>query len=157
MEVIFMEEPFNTICKKCVEKDDCCCNYKLFLAKNEIDALKKFKSEIKYKKYMSGYTLIRNKSKGKFRCQLLTENGCSIPENLKPLDCILFPLNINYKNREIEFYLSKYCMFYEKIPENWIKKTKALALERFNTWNEQEKIDYSQIIEDVPKKFLTKV
>lgn len=149
MNEIPMENIFNTICKKCAERDQSCCNFKLFLTKDEIEKIKEFKPNLKYKKDGPGFSLVRNTNKGRHRCQFLTETGCILPKELKALDCEIFPLNIIYKNHQTEFYLSKYCQFYKEIPEQWIEEMKITALEKFNSWSEEEKQHYSKIAENI--------
>lgn len=144
------EDLFNRICKECADKDLSCCNYKLFLVKEELDKVKGFKKDVKYKKDRSGYKLVRDTRDKRHRCQFLGSNGCVLPDDsFKPFDCLLFPLNIIYRNGEIEFYLSKCCIFYKEISKEWIDKTKKWATERFNSWSEQEKKDYSKSAEEI--------
>lgn len=151
------EKIFNVICKKCAEKDESCCNFKLTLTRKEIDLIKKFKKDLKYKQNGSVYNLIRDSKEGRHRCQFLTSEGCCLPADLKSLDCVIFPLNIIYHEGVVEFYLSKYCMFYKDIPSSWIEETKKLALERFNSWSEDEKKEYSKVAEGISKEILIRV
>src|SRR3989338_5467745 len=152
-----MTNIFNKICKKCSEKGETCCNFKLFLFKDEIKNLKKYKPDLKYLKTKSGFSLIRDKKNSQFRCQFLTDKGCSLSEELKPLDCVLFPMVIIHKNSEIIFYINKDCPYAKSIPKEWIEKTKRYALEKFKTWSEEEKIGCSKVAESIQENNLIKV
>ena len=152
-----MEEISNTICKECSEKGETCCIFKLFLTEDEIKILKKYNPELKYKRTKSGFSFVRDKRDSQLKCQFLTDKGCSLPEELKPLDCILFPLVIIYKNSEIIFHLNKDCPCLKFIPKEWIEKTKKQALEKFKTWSEEEKINYSKVAESIPEKKLINI
>jgi len=138
-----MKNTFEIICKKCGGK---CCKSTIFLTQRDIDKWKQFEGEFKVKEKGAGFMLIHEG-----QCPFLNEEtGCTLEENLKAFDCILFPLAFIYKNEKIKFYLNKKCPYVNKIQKDWIEKTKKWALEQLKSWNEEEKRTYSKIIENYP-------
>ncbi len=152
-----MENIFDSICKKCSERGLECCGSKLFLVEDEIKKLKNFKKDLRYRKDRAGFTFVHNRTGGRYRCQFWTDKGCVLSDDLKPFDCLLFPLNMIYKDSEITFYLNKNCSGFDFIPEKWIIETKKFALEKLKGWSEQEKTDFSRAAETMPEKKLIKV
>ena len=145
-----MKNIFKLICKKCGGK---CCKSTIFLTQKDIDKWKPFEGKFATIKKEAGFMLVH---KGK--CPFLnTETGCTLNENMKPFDCILFPLAFTYKNETINFYLDKKCPYINEISKDWIDETKKWALEQLQDWSEEEKITYSNIIECYPASQLIPV
>ena len=142
---------FNKICKICGGK--CCKCYYIFLTKRELGLLLKLDVKIKYQKKGAGFLMESFKD-----CKFLdNRTGCKLPGRLKPFDCNLYPLAFIYKNKKLNFYLIKECVYYKKISRSGLREMKACARRGLNAWTEKEKITYSRLIEDYPKKHLLKI
>lgn len=134
-----MVQLISNLCKKC--GGPCCKEYDIFLSKKDINNIKKFKGKFKIKKednsiYMSHYR----------KCCFLSEKGCILKENQKPLDCRLFPLVFIFNNKKIEFYIMKDCKYFKKLPKQWIKSAKLIAKNGVKNWTEKDKKTYTNII-----------
>ncbi|MBU0962556.1 MAG: YkgJ family cysteine cluster protein, partial [Nanoarchaeota archaeon] len=80
-----MVQVLSNLCKKCDGK--CCKEFEIFLTRDDLNKLKKFKGKFKIKKEGSAFAMHHSK-----KCYFLSKNGCILNENQKPLDCRLFPL-----------------------------------------------------------------
>ncbi|MFC1727162.1 hypothetical protein ACFL0Y_01440 [Patescibacteria group bacterium] len=80
--------------------------------------------------------------------------GCTLPEDIKPFDCKVFPVAFIYKNGKTSFYLNKKCPYYREIPREWIEKTHKWARKELESWTEEEKLEYSKMIEKYPQSQL---
>ena len=145
-----MKNVFEVICKKCGGK---CCKSTVFLTQRDIDRWKSYEGKFAVIKREAGFML---KHDGK--CPFLNlKTGCTLDEPMKAFDCIMFPLAFTYENGKINFYLNKKCPYYNEIPKDWIEKTKKWTLEQLNSWTEEEKITYSNIIREYPDSELISV
>lgn len=128
---------FRIICKECKGK---CCKSTVHITRKEFDKLKQVRGNLQVTK---DGALFRIDGK----CPFLNEKtGCTLGGNLKPFDCTLYPLTFLYKDGKIKFYLNKTCPYANRIPEDWIKKTKRWTLEQLKEWAEDEKTSYSNVI-----------
>jgi len=142
---------FNVICEKCGGK--CCKSYYTFLIKKELNRLLKLSVKFKYKKEGPGFLMDSLES-----CKFLNnQKGCKLNNCLKPFDCRLYPLAFIYKNKILNFYLTKDCFYRRKIDRQCINEIKVFARRRLKIWTEKEKITYSKIIENYPKAKLLKI
>jgi len=139
---------FEIICKKCQGK---CCKSTIFLTQTDVDRLnKRHKGVFKVEK-IPGIMILDESGK----CPFLNESkGCILSENLKPFDCRVFPIAFIYRNGETNFYLNKKCPYHNEIPKEWIEKTKKWAKKELESWTEEEKLEFSKMIEKCPQSQL---
>ncbi|MCL5010619.1 MAG: hypothetical protein M1127_00160 [Patescibacteria group bacterium] len=84
---------------------------------------------------------IIQEEKGRKRCSFLSlDNKCLI-QDIKPLDCLCYPVKAVYKQGKIKFIIDGTCPAAQNLSENFIKNAKKIALEsirRFdpNTYTE---------------------
>lgn len=145
---------FKVICKKC---QGLCCKATVVVTQNDLDKLnKKYKGTFKIINEETG----REKPPGHFIltknhvCPFLGEKGCILEENMKPFDCLFFPLAFIYRNGKLSFYLNKHCPFYMEIPKDQLLKTKKWAQKQLKSWTEKEKLFYSKDVENYPRSLL---
>jgi len=137
-----MANIFSKICKEC--DGQCCKTFEIFLLKKDLEKLDKFKDKINIKKEGSGL-LMYHKDKCFFQNP---KTGCILSEEDKPFDCKLFPLTFLYKNKKLNFYLMEDCSYLNEIPKEWIEKTKKWAVKELETWTEEDKLTFSNIMEE---------
>lgn len=145
---------FKVICKKCQGK---CCKETVVLTQKDINKL-----NVKYKNWFRVINEETNLEeppghivlKKNHACPFLGENGCILEENMKPFDCLFFPLAFVYKKGKLSFYLNKKCPYYEEIPKKWVQKTKKWAQEQLKFWTEKEKLFYSKDVENYQSSVL---
>jgi Fe-S-cluster containining protein len=129
----------SSLCKKCAGK---CCHGSDFLTVSsaELEALKKIK-RIRHGFLSTGVgriAILRFKNK---TCPFLAKNGCLLKGRTRPLGCRLFPLTFLVENKEINFYMSKFCPYNDNALKlsSWIRKTIAVARQELNSWPSEEK------------------
>lgn len=120
------------LCKKC--QGGCCTT--VFLGKYDIEKLKKAGKHFNIKKVEGGHEFVETEN-GK--CPFLNEGiGCILSDDLKPLDCILFPLAFKMEGKNIKFFLNTKCPYFSEIPVDWINKTMKWFELHINQWSEDE-------------------
>jgi len=104
-------------CKECGKCCDIIKEMPLFLSKKEYGDLKNAGYEFEVFDVDEGYIINDT-------CPFVSDKGCTLPKELKPLDCEMFPLAFVFKNGKFEFYLNKKCPYWDKISKEWIEKTR---------------------------------
>jgi len=118
-----------------------CCNLNVLLTHKDFENLKNKTSFEDFKKY--GNLIVHWGT-----CPFLEkENGCTLPEPLKPFDCKLFPLTFMYEDSKVKIFLNKKCPFTKEIPQEWINKTKSWLKKELQSWKKQDLLAYSSLIE----------
>ena len=127
-----MSKTIGDICRVC---GGFCCTT-VFLGKSDIKKLNKAGKVVQYQKVEGGHEFVKT-AHGK--CPFLKEGiGCVLPEELKPFDCILYPLAFTKKNGSFEFYVNTKCPYYKEIPKDWIKKTILWFNDKIKEWTDEE-------------------
>jgi len=94
----------------------------------------------------------------KGKCVFLGENGCNLPQNLKPTDCRLFPIYFNKAEESVEFfyYPKELCPFIKKFKENknYLEETKEFFKQKMNCWTEGELREFTKKHSRLNVKFL---
>lgn len=125
------------ICRICLGK---CCQPPIFLGQKDVEKLRKAGKQFNYKKAKNaGFDLV---SDGK--CPFLKiGKGCTLDRDLKPIDCVLYPLVFKIKeDGSIEYYLNKGCPYFKDVPNDWIEETKKWIQTKMDEWSSQEKDAY---------------
>lgn len=149
-----MKTVFKKICKKC---QGYCCKLPVFITERDIDHLKKYGKEIKVHNEFTGANkapgyLVQDDQK---KCSFLNlETGCTLEHEDKPFDCRVFPVTFKYKNGEVTFYFNKECKYWKEIPFSWALETKKWAEKVVDELTEEEKIEFSKMIERHPELLL---
>lgn len=127
-----MKRSFEQVCKEC--QGYCCTT--VFLGQSDVDKLTKAGKNFRTKKLVVGYEL-EKASEG--NCPFLeVGKGCTLNEELKPFDCVLFPLAFTKTGEKYTFYLNKKCPYFNQAPKEWIDKTIIWALDNINNWSQDE-------------------
>lgn len=123
-------------CKKCQGR---CCRPPIFLGKIDIIKLKGVRRKFKFvEAKIAGFDIV-----AEGMCPFFQENiGCTLKKNIKPIDCILFPLSYREKEGRFKFYLNNLCPFTTEFPESWIIETKRWARRHLKEWSDLERKAY---------------
>ena len=111
-----------------------------FLGLRDVEKLKKTGRNLKIESAgKGGFDLIHEG-----QCPFLEEGvGCTLSNDLKPLDCILYPLSFTEDNGGLEFYLNDLCPYFNEAPDGWIEETKRWAIDALKSWTKEERKTYA--------------
>ncbi|MCK4365958.1 MAG: YkgJ family cysteine cluster protein [Thermoplasmatales archaeon] len=122
------------ICKKC---NGYCCTRPI-ISKYEYDHLKK----AGYKDFAEREGVIFKIKANEQRCIFLRENGCKLPQKLRPLECKIFPMRFNIIKSSLNFYFypKELCPYVEEFKRNeiWMNETKKLFNNKIKKWSAEE-------------------
>lgn len=128
---------FQRICSLCGGK---CCRTTIFLTGSEFRLLKE------------GSQIISRNSNGTIQlgetdvCPFLSDFGCSLPYEIRPLDCRIFPFAFLLKDRNLFIYKNHKCAYADEVPEEWmIEMKKSIEIEILH-WTIEDKYRYSSLI-----------
>ncbi len=124
------------VCKKCGGK---CCQPPIFLSEFDIKKLKEIGKKFTTSPAgEAGYNLLSPTV-----CPFLKKgSGCTLTEDQKPIDCILYPLAFTEENDTLTFYLNGRCPLHKDVPKDWIKKTIKWAKLQLKHWTPAERRTY---------------
>lgn len=127
-----------SLCRTCQGR---CCQPPIFLGQYDVDKLRRkgFDFDIEPVPQGAGYDLI---SEG--NCPFLKKGiGCTLEEEDKPIDCLIFPLTFSEENLgQFKFYPSKHCLFFKQIPDSWIQQTTREGEKKILKWSVEERKTY---------------
>lgn len=127
---------FCKICKKCCHENGLGV---VRLSGYDIKRLQKAGKKIGFVKEGGVFWLKLEKGK----CKFLGSKGCELPEEIRPLDCRLFPVHFHFLGKnKYYFTVSLACPYWNKISKNYIEIVKKDALKDLKHWTKKEKIGY---------------
>jgi hypothetical protein len=154
---------FYAYCKKCKHSDCCSVPFFAFVSNFEKEKIIKYLKSIKnamkdeklFEKFkvegLNGEYFYKISKKNNGKCIFLRDNKSCLIQNVKPLDCILWPLTFDYmqKTKEIIIYIGNCFSITEmkrmKILNNWIQDQKKLLLSRIKEYSTSELIAYTSL------------
>ena len=124
------------ICKKCCHKGGFDA---VLMSRYDIKRLQKAGKNVKFVK--DGAVFRMKLEKGK--CKFLSSKGCTLPEELKPLDCKLFPMHVYPLGKNKYFFMVNLaCPHWNKLSSAYVENAKKIALRELKHWTTKEKIGY---------------
>jgi Fe-S-cluster containining protein len=134
------EQKLSGLCAKC--KGKCCKGHHIILSKSEFEKLRK-KKDFPTKKIDSptGCAVMTVDALSDSKCPFLTEGGCELKLEDRPLVCRLYPITFTVEKGEVIFHLSKLCPYFEEVRElkDWIKATLSDAEKELSEgWTKKE-------------------
>lgn len=128
---------FQRICSLCGGK---CCRTTIFLTGSEFQFLKERKQ------------IISHNSDGTIRlgetdvCPFLSDTGCSLPYELRPLDCRIFPFAFLLKDGKLFIYKNHKCAYADQVTQEWMLVMKKSIEIEILRWTLEDKYRYSSLI-----------
>jgi Fe-S-cluster containining protein len=151
MNILTMESEMQQVCTKCRGK--CCHDSCIFVTAKEKEILNKI-LPIKTKKEEHLFLMYKQNKACPF---LIKGKGCSLKEELKPVDCTVFPLYFTVEKGRIKFWKSKDCHYYKEIPTSYVKSNITSVLKKLKSWSKKEKQSYSNIVKKYSGKTLFEI
>ena len=138
------------LCDFCVVcKGLCCRRGVVVLSHREVEMLGAYRGYIKEIETEVGKIFFIDKSLDD--CPCLTDAGCIIPQDIRPLDCRIYPLNLMLAGGRIHLLVSRLCPAADQIKDmpQWLVEKKQLIREMIpKLWTKEELFAHSLMVED---------
>lgn len=128
---------FQQICNSCGGK---CCRTTIFMTRKEFQLLKE-RNDLIYHNSDGTVQLEENDL-----CPFLSDNCCSLPYEVRPLDCRIFPIAFLCEEDKLVIYKNYKCAYVDKIPQYWILTVKKKIEMEISHWTVEDKYRYSLLV-----------
>jgi Fe-S-cluster containining protein len=70
-------------------------------------------------------------------CRFLTKDNKCLIQNIKPLDCLCYPIKAVYNKNKIIFINDKDCLAHNKLNKEFIKEAKKIAIKSIKRFDKE--------------------